>query len=141
MNKLEFNDIKFSDASKLALLDERVRAGFPSPTQGGMSDTIDLNREIIRNPSSTFCARVIGDSMIGYDINDGDLLIIDKSLPPCEGSIAVCFIDGDFTVKRIAIKNDGIYLTPGNSAYPNIKITEDANFQIWGIVSHIIKKV
>lgn len=141
MDKLEINNIKFGASSRLALLGERVRAGFPSPAQGGMSDTIDLNREIIRNPSSTFCARVIGDSMIGYDINDGDLLIIDKSLPPHEGSIAVCFIDGDFTVKRITIKADGIYLTPGNNAYPSIKIAEDANFQIWGIVSHIIKKV
>ena len=141
MNKLEINNIKISDTTRLALLEERVRAGFPSPSQGGISDTIDLNREIIRNPSSTFCARVIGDSMIGYGINDGDLLIIDKSLPPHEGSIAVCFIDGDFTVKRITISPDGIYLTPGNNAYPSIKITEDANFQIWGIVSHIIKKV
>lgn len=141
MSMIEINNIKLQEQSRLALFEERVHAGFPSPSQGMTGDSIDLNRELIKNPSSTFCAKVIGDSMIEYDINDGDLLIIDKSLSPHEGSIAVCFIDGDFTVKRISIKNDGLYLVPGNSAYPSIKISEDNNFQIWGIVSHIIKKI
>lgn len=141
MGEIEINHIKDDGHTRLALLEERIHAGFPSPSQGAASDTIDLNREVIKNPSSTFCARVIGDSMIEYGINEGDLLIIDKSLLPCDGNIAVCFIDGDFTVKRIAIRNDGLYLVPGNKAYPSIRITEENNFQIWGIVSHIVKKV
>ena len=141
MGEIEINHIKDDGYTRLALLEERIHAGFPSPSQGAAGDTIDLNREVIKNPSSTFCARVIGDSMIEYGINEGDLLIIDKSLSPCDGNIAVCFIDGDFTVKRIAIRNDGLYLVPGNKAYPSIRITEENNFQIWGIVSHIVKKV
>lgn len=141
MSNFEIKGIKDVGEEKLSFLAERVPAGFPSPAQGNTGDTIDLNRELIRNPSSTFCARVIGNSMIDYDINDGDLLIIDKSLPIHDGSIAVCFIDGDFTVKRIAQKIDGLYLVPGNKAYPEIRISEDNNFQVWGIVSHIIKNM
>ena len=79
--------------------------------------------------------------MIDCGINDGDLLIIDKSLTPHDGSIAVCFVDGDFTVKRLAIKSDGIYLIPANKNYPPISVSEESNFQVWGIVTHIIKSV
>ena len=125
----------------LYVLNSNVPAGFPSPAQDADSDTIDLNRELIHSPSSTFCARVSGDSMIDCGINDGDLLIIDKALTPHDGSIAVCYIDGDFTVKRISLRNDGIYLMPANSKYQPIPISEESNFQVWGIVTHIIKTV
>ena len=79
--------------------------------------------------------------MIDCGINDGDLLIIDKALTPHDGSIAVCYIDGDFTVKRISLRNDGIYLMPANSKYQPIPVSEESNFQVWGIVTHIIKTV
>ena len=77
--------------------------------------------------------------MIDSGISEGDILIIDKSLPPHDGCIAVCFVDGDFTVKKIAIKDDAIYLVPSNPNFPAIRITEENNFQVWGVVSHIIK--
>lgn len=142
MDTIEIKNLKFETGdARLALIEELVPAGFPSPAQGMRGDTIDLNRELIHNPSATFCAKVMGDSMVGYGIGDGDLLIIDKSLQPREGSIAVCFIDGDFTVKRLSIRADGIYLVPGNPSYPCTRIPEDNNFQVWGIVSHIIKNV
>ena len=118
-----------------------MQAGFPSPAQGEYADTIDLNRALITNPASTFCARVIGNSMVDAGINEGDLLIIDRAVTPHNGSIAVCFIDGDFTVKRLSIRNDGIFLTPANASYPEIPVSEGSNFQVWGVVSHIIKKV
>ena len=102
-------------------------------------DNIDLNRELISNPASTFCARVIGHSMIDAGINNGDLLLIDKSLEPRDGSIAVCFLDGDFTVKRISIRPDGVYLTPANRQFPELRVNEESNFQIWGVVTHVIK--
>ena len=125
----------------LQFFEGRVQAGFPSPAQGEYADTIDLNRALISNPAATFCARVIGNSMVDAGINEGDLLIIDRSLTPHDGSIAVCFIDGDFTVKRISIRDDGVYLTPANATFPELKVPEESSFQICGVVSHIVKKV
>ena len=125
----------------LQFFEGRVQAGFPSPAQGEYADSIDLNRALITNPAATFCARVIGNSMVDAGINEGDLLIIDRSLMPHDGNIAVCFIDGDFTVKKLSVKPDGVYLTPANADYPELPVREDSNFQVWGVVSHIIKKV
>ena len=79
--------------------------------------------------------------MVDAGINEGDLLIIDRSLSPHDGSIAVCFIDGDFTVKRLSVRDDGVFLTPANASFPELKVSEESNFQVWGVVSHIIKRV
>ena len=93
--------VEDEQTSGLQFFETRVQAGFPSPAQGEYADSIDLNRALITNPAATFCARVIGNSMVDAGINEGDLLIIDRSITPHDGSIAVCFIDGDFTVKRL----------------------------------------
>ena len=127
--------------SGLQFFEGRVQAGFPSPAQGEYADSIDLNRALITNPAATFCARVIGNSMVDAGINEGDLLIIDRSLTPQDGNIAVCFIDGDFTVKRLTVRDDGIYLTPANAKFPELRVEEETNFVVWGVVSHIIKRV
>jgi DNA polymerase V len=141
MSTLEFFKLEESSDLSLQLFENRIQAGFPSPAQGAFADTVDLNHELINNPAATFCARVIGDSMVDSGINEGDLLIIDRSLDPHDGDIAVCFIDGDFTVKRILVNNDGISLVPANRKYPVIKVPKEINFMIWGVVSHIIKKM
>ena len=127
--------------SGLQFFETRVQAGFPSPAQGEYADSIDLNRALITNPAATFCARVIGNSMVDAGINEGDLLIIDRSITPHDGNIAVCFIDGDFTVKRLSVREDGVFLTPANASFPEIQVTEDSSFQVWGVVSHIIKRL
>ncbi len=127
--------------SGLQFFEGRVQAGFPSPAQGEYADTIDLNRALITNPAATFCARVIGNSMVDAGINEGDLLIIDRSLTPHDGNVAVCFVDGDFTVKRLSVRDDGIYLIPANAQFPELRVSEESNFQVWGVVSHIIKKL
>jgi DNA polymerase V len=79
--------------------------------------------------------------MVGAGIDDGDLLVVDKSLEPQHNSIAVCFIDGEFTVKRLKVSGEDVYLQPENSAYDPIKITEGNDFLVWGIVTHVIKKL
>lgn len=127
--------------SGLQFFEGRVQAGFPSPAQGEYADSIDLNRALITNPAATFCARVIGNSMVDVGINEGDLLIIDRSLTPHDGSIAVCFIDGDFTVKRLSVKEEGLFLIPANASYPELRVGEDSHFEVWGVVSHIIKRL
>ena len=141
MANLEIKKLEESSDLELQVFDSRIQAGFPSPAQGSFADSVDLNHELINNPAATFCARVIGDSMIDSGINEGDMLIIDRSIEPHDGDIAVCFIDGDFTVKRILIKDDEMSLVPANRRYPVIRVPKESNFVVWGVVSHIIKKL
>lgn len=126
-------DIEYADGG--------IKAGFPSPAQDYVKNTIDLNKELIRHPSSTFYARCSGDSMKDSGISDGDLLIIDKGLEPKDGNIVVAFIDGDFTLKRIKVDklNNCVWLMPENEAYQPIKVTEESSFIVWGVVTHNIK--
>ncbi len=124
----------------LPIADEGIKAGFPSPAQDFMDLAIDLNKELVKHPASTFYGRVKGDSMIDAGIYDGDILIIDKSLDPRNGDMAVCYIDGEFTIKHIKIEKTVIWLIPANEQYQPIKVTEDNDFLIWGIVTYSIKK-
>lgn len=117
-----------------------VKAGFPSPAQDFVESKIDLNKYIIKHPSATYFARVNGISMES-DFSEGDLLVIDRSLKPENGRIAVCFVDGEFTVKRILIEKEKCLLVPSNSDYPILEVTKENNFVIWGVVSYVIKKV
>lgn len=101
--KLTMYSADLSSELPLPFADQGVRAGFPSPAQDYMTDSIDLNRELIRHPATTFYARASGDSMKDCGIDDGDLLVIDKALDPQDGDIVVAFIDGEFTLKQCAL--------------------------------------
>lgn len=134
-----------ADLSKelaLTFADGGIRAGFPSPAQDYMGESIDLNRELVRHPATTFYARAVGDSMKGCGIDDGDLLVIDKSIEPREGDIVVAFIDGEFTLKKVKLEPDGscLWLMPANEDYPPIKVTEDNHFIVWGVLTYNIKR-
>ena len=118
-----------------------ISAGFPSPADDYMEPGIDLNAELIRNPGSTFFGRVRGVSMKEAGIDEGDVLVIDRSLESRNGAVAVCFLDGEFTVKRISITPEGLFLLPANSDYHPIRITEENEFVVWGIVTYVIKKM
>ena len=124
---------------KLPLVEHGISAGFPSPADDFLDLSIDLNKEFVKNKMATFFARVKGDSMKDVGIDEGDLLIVDRSLEPKNRKIAVCFIDGEFTVKRIKIEKDVIWLIAENKAYAPIKVTKDNDFVIWGIVTNVIK--
>lgn len=116
-----------------------VSAGFPSPAMDFEDVKIDLNTELIKHPLSTYYGRVRGVSMKNAGIDDGDLLIIDKSLEPIHGKIAVCFLDGEFTAKRILIHGNSVILSPENDDYKPIIVGPDNEFIVWGIVTHVIK--
>lgn len=120
---------------------EGIRAGFPSPAEDYAEPTLDLNRYVIKNPASTFYARVTGNSMEGADIHDGDIVVIDKSLEPTNDSLAVCYIDGEFTLKRIRVERNRVWLMPANPDFPMIEVTEENHFLVWGIVTYVIKRV
>lgn len=124
----------------LQYADAGIRAGFPSPAQDYISESIDLNKELIEHPASTFYAKVAGDSMAGEGITEGDILVIDKSVEPEHGDLAVCCIDGEFTLKRLNFSaGDCIYLMPSNRRYKPIKVTSESNFMVWGVVLYTIK--
>lgn len=136
---LDFYTVNTSTHIPLPFIDGGIAAGFPSPAQDYVDLKIDLNTELINNPSSTFCAKVKGTSMQDAGILDGDILVIDKSLEPKDGDTAVCFIDGEFTLKYIRFEKDGIYLVPANPLFEAIRVTEENNFCIWGVVTYSIK--
>jgi DNA polymerase V len=120
-------------------IDQGISAGFPSPAQDFIDLSIDLNKELIKHPSATFFGRVRGSSMKDAGINNGDLLIVDKSMNPTDGKIAVCFIDGEFTVKRLKVEKDCCWLVPENESYEPIRVTAENDFIVWGIVVYVIK--
>jgi len=136
---LEFYIPDNSSKIELPFFDVGISAGFPSPADDFIELTIDLNREFIKHKDTTYFARVKGHSMKNVGITNGDLLIIDKSLEPQNNKIAVCQIDGEFTVKRIKIEKDIVWLIAENEDYEPIKVTPENNFMIWGIVIHSIK--
>jgi len=116
-----------------------IKAGFPSPAEDFQEIAIDLNIELIKNPSATFFSRVSGDSMQDLGISDGDLLVIDKSLEVTDGRIAVCYIDGEFTLKKIKLEKDHCWLVPANDKFKPLKVTAENEFIVWGIVTNVIE--
>jgi len=140
-SKLDVYRLVSSSSLELPLVTAGISAGFPSPAMDFIDVSIDLNKHLIKHPASTFYGRVKGVSMKDAGIYDGDLLIIDKSLSPKNNQIAVCYVDGDFTIKRISVNDGHCWLIPENKDYKPIKITEDNDFQIWGVVTHVIKSL
>jgi len=116
-----------------------IQAGFPSPAQGHISESIDLNHEIVTHPAATFYGRVSGDSMIEEGIEEGDILVIDRSLEPRDGDLTVCCLDGEFTLKRIHFCENKVWLIPSNEAFDPILVDDDTRFTVWGVVTYTIK--
>lgn len=136
--------LKGDFASKLALaLAPTIKAGFPSPAEDYLRDSLDFNRDLIKNPEATFYGRVSGDSMVDAGICDRDIAVIDRSLQPVDGDIVVAFVNGEFTIKYLDLthKDEGyIELRPANSSYSPIRIDADDNFRVWGVVVWTIKQ-
>ncbi len=141
MKSITLIDSEFSKELELQIAPE-LRAGFPSPAEEYLHDSLDFNRDLIKHPESTFYGRVIGDSMIDAGINDGDIAVIDKSREPHNGSIVVAYINNEFTIKYLDTthKEEGyIELRPSNAKYKPIRIDEGDDFEVWGVVAFTIK--
>ena len=138
---LTFYTPKLPSGNGAIFVDTGISAGFPSPVDDFSEIRISLDDELIKNKDSTFYAKVKGQSMIGAGLDDNDLLVIDRSLPPENNKIAVCFLDGEFTVKRLRVDKNEVWLQPENPNYPIINITDENDFMVWGIVTNVIKKV
>jgi DNA polymerase V len=124
---------------EIPVISEAIPASLTSPVDDVVDLKIDLNRDLIQHPKSTYFAKVSGETMIDTGIYDGDLIIIDRSLTPKDGDIAVCVIDSEFTIKRIKIEANKCWLIPSDKKREPILVTEDNQFMIWGIVAHSIK--
>lgn len=138
---LTFFTPRVTKNSGAILINAGISAGFPSPADDFKQERLSLDEVLVKNKLATFYARVSGQSMVGAGLDDNDLLVIDRSLEPSNNKIAVCFLDGEFTVKRLKVNNEGVWLQPENPNYPIIKVDEENNFIIWGIVTNVIKKV
>lgn len=127
--------------ARIPLVESPVHAGFPSPAEDFLEGSLDLNSLVIKHPEATFFARVEGDSMMGEGIVEGDILVVDKAVEPYDGCLAVAFIDGEFTLKRVRIEPGRIRLVPANPNYPAIEISPDEEFSVWGVVRWVLKQV
>ncbi|MFN8713474.1 MAG: LexA family protein [Bacteroidota bacterium] len=137
-------DVYMPDLSQrisLPLFQTPVSAGFPSPADDYEERKLDLNEHLIARPASTFFVKVSGESMTGAGINDGDLLIIDRSAVVTDKKIVIGVVNGEFTVKRIRKKGLQLFLEPENANYQPIEITAEMDFSIWGVVTYVIHKV
>lgn len=126
---------------ELPFISSGIKAGFPSPAADFDETRVSIDQIVVKHKEATFYAKASGNSMIGAGIDDGDILVIDRSLEARDGKIAVCFVDGEFTVKRIKVEQDCVYLLPENPKFEPIKITEENELIIWGIVTHVVKSL
>lgn len=130
-----------ADSPRIPFFSEGVAAGFPSPAVGEINGTLDLNRLCVRHPAATYFVRARGDSMTGVGINDGDILVVDRSIPVNDGAIIIAALNGEFTVKRLSLSNDKVRLLPENPAYQPILITAETGAEFFGVVTFVIKQL
>lgn len=140
-NKLSFFIPNTESNLEMPYISSGIKAGFPSPAADFDGTRVSIDQIVVKNALATFYAKANGNSMTGAGIDDGDILVIDKSIEPQDGKIAVCFIDGEFTVKRIKVQENSLLLLPENKLFEPIEITEENNFIIWGIVTFLVKKL
>lgn len=130
-----------ADSTGIPFFAEGVAAGFPSPAVGELNGTLDLNRLCIRHPAATYFVRARGDSMTGAGIDDGDILVVDRSVTVTNGAIIIAALDGEFTVKRLSMRDNAVQLLPENPAYSPINITPESGAEFFGVVTFIIKQL
>ncbi len=141
MSKIQLIKGEFKEQLDL-LIAPQIKAGFPSPAEDYLHDSIDFNRDLIKHPEATFYGRVDGDSMIEAGICHGDIAVIDRSLEARNGDVIVAYINNEFTIKYLDLKHrkDGyIELRPANKKYNPIRIDESDSFEVWGVVVWTIK--
>ncbi len=128
-----------AEPASFPLYGARVPAGFPSPADDFVENTLDLNTHLVRHPAATFFVRVEGDSMVEAGIHPGDILIVDRAVEPHDKAVVVAALNGELVVKRMRRKKDGrIFLEAENPLYPAVEISSEADFHVWGVVTYVI---
>ena len=139
MRVTEIYSLDQSTKLELPLFSSRVPAGFPSPGDDYIDQTLDLN-ERVKHPSDTYLVKVEGDSMINAGIYDGDILVVDRALEADNNKVVVANLDGELTVKRLSIKGTSVLLMPDNPKYDPIEIRPLSDFRIMGVVTFVIHR-
>ncbi len=134
---------KFDAKKKILrpLIGMKIPAGFPSPAQDYIEDSLDLNEYLVNHPASTYFVRVDGESMINAGIYPDDILIVDRSLEATHNRVVIAFLDGELTVKRLKIRDGRYHLVPDNQDYPPLEIEEWMDMAIWGVVTYVIHRL
>lgn len=118
-----------------------VTAGWPSPADDYIDETLNLHQYAVTNELATFFLYASGESMIGAGIFDGDLLVVDRSIEPLSGSVVIANLEGEMTVKRYVVKNKRYFLCPENRQYAPIEITGRDDVTLWGVVTYVLHKL
>jgi len=124
----------------LPLAGSPVQAGFPSPADDYIEARLDLNEHLVPHPNATFFVRVSGESMIEAGIRDGAVLVVDRSLEAQHQDIVVAALDGEFTVKQLVYRGELPWLVPCNPTFSDIRIDEDMDAAVWGVVTAVINR-
>lgn len=125
---------------RLPLYSSRVPAGFPSPAEDHLGDTLDLHELLVERPAATFFVRVVGDSLLGIGVHDGDILVVDRSLQPTHGHIVIAVVDGEMTVKILSRRGGQVRLLAANPRYPDIVLAEGQQLEVWGVVTALVRQ-
>ena len=123
---------------KIPLFSHTIRAGFPSPADDYVADTLDLNDHLMPRKEASFLLKAKGDSMVGVGIHDGDILIVDRSITASNGCVVIATVDGQFTVKTLEKKRGLIRLLPANPDFQPIEFKDEQELQIWGVVTNVV---
>lgn len=127
-------------AIQLRLINHRISAGFPSPATDYAEEGLHLNEYLVRRKSSTFLFTVKGDSMVGSSIEDGDKVVVDRSLRPHHNDIVVAVVDTEYTIKRLSKRNGKVELRPENPAYQPTVFKDGAELGAWGVVIGVVRR-
>jgi len=137
----EFHPLATGTEPSVPIVDSAVHAGFPSPVDDAyMLQPIDLNKELIKHQATSYLVRVVGDSMIDEGVEEGDLLVVDRSLLPTDKNLTICMYNGEFALKRIVQSDGKIMLMSGNKKYKPIIVNENEDFRVFGVVTWVMKK-
>ncbi|MEG1573887.1 MAG: translesion error-prone DNA polymerase V autoproteolytic subunit [Bacteroidales bacterium] len=139
-DKLKIYSCSIPEKGSLPVAGMKIAAGFPSPADDFCEGELNLNSLLVKHPASTFFARVSGEGMRNEAIRNGDILVVDRAVEPYDGCIAVCHLDGEFTIKRIKTDGKKLWLLTTNTDFKPIEVNEASNFAVWGIVLYSISK-
>ena len=140
-DELAFYALEKDKLDTISIFECSVPAGFPSPADDDMDLDLNLHDHLVRNPNHTFCVKAIGESMKDAGIQSGDVMLVDRAIEPENRSIVLAVINNEFTVKRVNVSDKKLYLMPENENFTPIKITEDMDFKVWGVITYVIHKV
>lgn len=131
---------QFAHHQRFRVVLSRIPAGFPSPAADHAEEGLDFNEFLVRNKAATYIFTVTGDSMSGAGIENGDKVVVDRSLAPAHDDIVVALVNNEFTIKRLYKRRGQIELRPDNPAYPPITFQEGSELQVWGVVVGVVRK-